>query len=76
MKNPTLLTLLKHGCTITFPSDYSLTGDVKNKYINLITPYGKDGLRDLSRKGVLEALQDEKIYRQKKFIDRTMSNFI
>ena len=62
--NPTLFTLLRMGCFVIFPSGYVLTGDPTNGYIDLSTPFGKDGCRSLSRCGVLESLKDEKKYRK------------
>ena len=66
MKNPTLLTLLKQGCKITFPSGYILSGDISNGYINtgfnIGCGYSADGLRILGRDGVSEALKDEKYF--------------
>ena len=62
MKNPTLLTLLKQGCTITFPCGYRLTGIPDLKYIQCATEFGQDGLWTLSREGLISALKDVKEY--------------
>ena len=63
MKNPTLLTLLKKGCKIEFPSGYILTGDPDNNYIDtgfeLEGHYCGDGTRILDRDGVRLAINDE-----------------
>jgi len=60
MKNPTLLTLLNQGCTIIFPCGYSLHGDIRNFYIECSTEFGPDGLWDLSKEGLIKALNDVK----------------
>ncbi len=67
MKTPTLLTLLKQGCTITFPSGYSLTGSPKKCYIEERIPietYSLEGLKNLSKEGLQDAIQNEKAYRE------------
>lgn len=49
------------GCSITFPSGYILRGDPVNMYIELDAGIGyPDGLRNLSREGIKESLDDEK----------------
>ncbi len=63
MKNPTLLTLLKKGCKIEFPSGYILRGDPKNHYIDTGfdtgVGYSSDGIRILDRDGVRLSINDE-----------------
>ncbi len=61
-KNPTLLTLLKAGCEVVFPSGYRLLGDPEAGYIDTENEFGHDGLRILDRDGVQLALGDEKRY--------------
>jgi hypothetical protein len=68
-KNPTLLTLLQKGCTVTFPSGYSVTGIPTEGYIQLRAGDTPDGLRDLSRAGVNDAFYDEKSYRTTNHIE-------
>ena len=67
MKNPTLLTLLKAGCKVEFPSGYILEGDPSNGYIDTGFDtgcgYSSDGLRILGRDGVSEALKDERYFK-------------
>lgn len=62
MNNPTILTLLKAGATIEFPSGYKFRGDPQTRYIDLITPYGNDGLVLLNKAGVNEAFKYKKIF--------------
>jgi hypothetical protein len=63
-KNPTLLTLLRAGCEVVFPSGYRLLGDPEAGYIDTETEFGHDGLRILDRDGVSLALGDERHYRR------------
>lgn len=57
--NPTLLTLLRAGCTVELPSGYALKGDTHNRYIKLINAGGGyDGVRRLDKGGLALALQD------------------
>lgn len=60
----TILELLKAGCTIKFPSGYSFVGDPVDKYIELRTEFGSDGLETLTEEGVQKALWDEEKYRK------------
>ena len=62
--NPTLLTLLKAGCKVTFPSGYHMSGDTARGYIDLGHEFGPDGVRTLNRDGVLLSLEDERYYRK------------
>jgi len=62
----TLLELLKTGCTIEFPSGYSLRGNPSDGYIYLRTEYGADGLESLDEVGVERALLDERRYAEEK----------
>jgi hypothetical protein len=64
MKNPTLLTLLKMGCSVEFPSGYKLTGDTENHDINLSTPFGADGFYGMTIEGLAQSLIDEAHYRR------------
>ena len=64
MGNATLLTLLKAGCRLEMPSGYAFKGDPETGYIDLITPFGPDGLVLLNRDGVDEAFRYEKMFRQ------------
>lgn len=63
-KNPTLLTLLKAGCEVVFPSGYRLLGDPEAGYIDEENEFGHDGLRCLDREGIGLALGDEREYRR------------
>jgi hypothetical protein len=68
MKNPTLLTLLKMGCQVRFPSGYILTGDPRTNYIDTSYDDGcdgtiPDGLQSLNRDGLHLSLKDEQTYR-------------
>ena len=63
-KNPTLLTLLKQGCKIEFPSGYSFTGETKHGYIHCATPFGADGCWSLDAEGLKNACNDEKKYKK------------
>lgn len=65
---PTILSLLKDGCMIKFPSGYYISGDLSTGYID--TGYESDGqnfpdgLRPLDEDGVLLALNDEKHFKK------------
>jgi len=52
MKNPTLLTLLKMGCSVEFPSGYRMTGD-------------PDGLRELNTEGLEASMRDRREFEKR-----------
>lgn len=66
--NPTLLTLLKYGCKVCFPSGYILEGDPEDSYIQersiLSGNMLDEGLRNLDREGVELSLEDEREFRR------------
>lgn len=64
MRNPKLLSLLRQGCTVIFPSGFTLEGDTES---NLIVTGCSDkdgdsvhiGYRSLDEEGLEKALQEE-----------------
>jgi hypothetical protein len=64
-----MLTLLKMGCEIRFPSGYILRGDPANNYIDTLYEVERikypDRLRILDKEGIKQAVQDERDYRKK-----------
>ena len=56
-KNPTTLTLLEQGATITFDDGIVLRGLPADKYIEIATSSGPAGLLHLSRLGVAVAMR-------------------
>ena len=69
MKNPTLLTLLKMGCSVEFPSGYRMTGNPKNGYIelsfNLFDYFEPDGLRELNTEGLEASMRDRREFEKR-----------
>ena len=47
-----LLTLMKKGCKVVFPSGYWLTGDMANGYIDVGNEFGREGCWNLSKEGL------------------------
>lgn len=61
--NPTLLSLLKAGATITFPDGYIFKGNTKLKQIELKTPLGlPDGQVVMNRKNLEESMSWKRKY--------------
>lgn len=61
--NPTLLSLLKAGATITFPDGYIFKGNVRNNFIDLRSPLNlSDGLEPMDRKGLKSAMSWKRKY--------------
>jgi hypothetical protein len=59
--NKSILTILREGCTITFPSGYIFNPDIEGGYIELKYDIGnkvlhKDGLEILDITGVTRAI--------------------
>ena len=58
-----LLSLMEAGCRVEFPSGYIMTGDLRERYIRLRTPFGPDGVWSMDLQGAKSALLDEKRYK-------------
>lgn len=53
-----ILSFLKRGMRLTFPNGYYFEGDPTTNYIQLGSPYGKEGLYILNMEGVKFAIND------------------
>lgn len=66
MRNPKLLSLLRQGCTVIFPSGYFFEGLPNDNYIQVGWIEGdeeyKDGLWILDEFGLDQAIRDEERY--------------
>ena len=71
MRNPKLLSLLRQGCTVIFPSGYILERDedndlICNKIMTETFEWTGDGYRSLTENGLELALVDEENYFESK----------
>ena len=78
MRNPKLLTYLRQGCMIIFPSGYLLEGVPDSDLIctGIIDIQDDDktvlGYRTLSEEGLLEALDNQEEYCEGQMIEKEM----
>lgn len=78
MRNPKLLSLLRQGCTVIYPSGYFLEGDTESNLIatGIIDIQSEDktgtGYRTLSENGLEFAIDDEEEYSEGRSIEQEM----